>query len=87
MTYDDKQDISLGPLDAAIVLRENGTIEATIPEVETDYIPENIVTGAAVMYSLQNERMCDLIHEHFMLECAMHDPSPLNDNAYISSRK
>lgn len=72
--------ISLGALDAAIVLREDGSLEASLPEVETKVVPENIVTGAAVMFALQNDRMCELIHEHFFIECSMLELKSVNDN-------
>jgi hypothetical protein len=61
--------ISLSPWDAAIILKEDGTFEASLPDIHGDYIPENIILGAALAYALRDERLCTLIREHFEQEC------------------
>lgn len=71
--------LHLGPLDAAIILREDGTLEAAIPELNVPNLPDNILTGAAVMMALQSERMCTLIYENFLNECALENSPPIND--------
>lgn len=71
--------LHLGPLDAAIVLREDGTMEACVPEMNTPDVSDNILIGAAVMMALQNERMCTLIYENFLNECALEENQPIND--------
>jgi hypothetical protein len=79
MTYNFPKSLHLGPLDAAIILREDGTLEASIPDLDETDVPDNIITGAAVMLALQNERMCGLIYENFLNECALEDIVPIND--------
>ncbi len=71
--------LHLGPYDAAIILREDGTLEASIPDLDESDVPDNIITGAAVMLALQNERMCGLIYDNFLNECAFDEVVPIND--------
>ncbi len=67
-------------MDAAIVLRADGSLEASIPELGMDVeVPQNIFTGAAVMFALQNPQLCDLIHDYFMEECSQLVLEPAND--------
>jgi hypothetical protein len=47
MTYNFPKSLHLGPLDAAIILREDGTLEASIPDLDETDVPDNIITGAA----------------------------------------
>lgn len=61
--------LSLSPWDAAIILKEDGSFETSLPQIHGDYIPENVLLGAALAYALQNENMCALIREHFEQEC------------------
>lgn len=79
MTIHFPKSLHLGPYDAAIILREDGTLEASIPPLDQSDVPDNIITGAAVMLALQNERMCGLIYENFLNECAFEDVVPIND--------
>lgn len=79
MTSEISKSIHLGPLDAAIVLRLDGTMEAAMPELDLHELPDNILTGAAVMMALQNERISDLIYDNFMTECALESVVPIND--------
>ena len=58
------------PHDAVIILKSDGSCEASLPQSDKDEVPENIVMGAALMYALQNQSLCDLIHQNFMQECA-----------------
>ena len=62
--------LSLSPWDAAIILKEDGSFETSLPQIHGDYIPENVLLGAALAYALRNENMCTLIREHFEQECA-----------------
>lgn len=71
--------LHLGPLDAAIILREDGTLEASIPEMSIPHVPDNVLTGAAVMMALQDERMCTMIYDNFLNNCALEDVRPIND--------
>lgn len=61
--------ISLSPWDAAIVLKEDGSFETSLPHIHGDYVPENVILGAALAYALRDERLCTLIREHFEQEC------------------
>ena len=62
--------LSLSPWDAAIILKEDGSFEASIPQVHGDFIPENVRLGAALAYALRNEDLFALIRENFEQECA-----------------
>ena len=55
--------------DAAIVLKQDGSFETSLPQIHGDYIPENVILGAALAYALRNEDLCDLIRENFEREC------------------
>lgn len=79
MTQPPRKALELGPLDAAIILREDGSMEASMPEIATDTVPDNVVTGAAVMFALQNPELCDLIHDNFVNECAQLNLHNVND--------
>lgn len=63
--------LSLSPWDAAIILKEDGSFEASLPHIHGDYIPENVKLGAAIAYALRNEDLCALIRENFEQECAV----------------
>jgi hypothetical protein len=62
--------LSLSPWDAAIILKEDGSFEASLPQINGDFIPENVKLGAALAYALRNENLCTLIRENFEQECA-----------------
>lgn len=73
--------VKLNKLDAAIILKEDGSIEASLPEVTTDTVPTHILTGAALMYALSCPDMCQLIRDKFLLECCPVDSfKPSNDS-------
>lgn len=62
--------LTLAPWDAAIVLKQDGTFEASFPHIQGDYIPENVRLGAALAYALRNDELCMLIQQNFEKECA-----------------
>jgi hypothetical protein len=62
--------LTLAPWDAAIVLKQDGTFEASLPHIQGDYIPDNVMLGAALAYALSNDNLCTLIRENFDRECA-----------------
>jgi len=62
--------LSLSPWDAAIILKRDGSFETSLPQIQGDYIPENVILGAALAYALRDENLCTLIREHFEKECA-----------------
>jgi hypothetical protein len=68
--------LTLAPWDAAIVLKQDGSFEASLPHIHGDYIPENVILGAALAYALRNEDLCALIRENFERESAAKSSSP-----------
>jgi hypothetical protein len=62
--------LTLSPWDAAIVLKQDGSFETSLPKINGDYIPDNVVLGAALAFALRNEDLCILIRENFERECA-----------------
>jgi len=62
--------LTLAPWDAAIVLKQDGSFETSLPQIHGDYIPDNVMLGAALAYALRNEDLCALIRENFERECA-----------------
>lgn len=62
--------LTLTKWDAAIVLKKDGSFEASLPQVQGEYIPENVILGAALAFALRNESLCALIRENFERECA-----------------
>ena len=62
--------LTLAQWDAAIVLKRDGSFETSLPQISGDYIPENVILGAALAYALRNENLCTLIRENFERECA-----------------
>lgn len=61
--------LTLTKWDAAIVLKKDGSFEASLPQIQGEYIPENVVLGAAIAFALRNENLCTLIRENFEREC------------------
>jgi len=62
--------LTLAPWDAAIVLKHDGSFETSLPQIHGDYVPENVLLGAALAFALRNEDLCSLIRENFERECA-----------------
>ena len=67
--------LTLEKWDAAIVLKQDGSFETSLPQIQGDYIPENVLLGAALAFALQNTDLCTLIRENFERECV---PVPSN---------
>jgi len=80
MPAEPDKSITLGPLDAAIILREDGSLEASLPDMEADNVTENVITGAALIFALRDPEMFDLIHENFIKECMKNNVSGANDD-------
>ena len=72
--------IKLGPMDAAIVFRNDGTFEATMPEIEGEYIPEHILTSAAVLFALQDPDLYAFLHNSFLNDCGEISANNANDD-------
>jgi hypothetical protein len=72
--------IKLNDMDAAIILKENGAIEASLPKVTTDSVPPHILMGAALMYALSRADLCQLLQDTFLQDCCPSYPTvPSND--------
>ena len=56
--------------DAAIIIKEDGTLEVSLPEVTTETVPENVFTGAALLYALSNPELSQMIYTKFAEVCA-----------------
>ena len=67
-------DLKLEQMDVAIIIREDGTLEASLPDIATDQVPENVFTSAALVYALNDPKMCQLIYQNFAQECARNTP-------------
>ena len=61
--------ISLQPMDAALILREDGTVETSIPTLAPEVVPDHVITSAAIVYALQDEELVRLIRENFQKVC------------------
>lgn len=72
--------LTLSEQDAAIIIRADGTVEASLPEITTEEVPENVLTGAAIVYALSNPELCERIFSHFAKECVQHLPLAANQD-------
>lgn len=66
--FSQRKVIRLHTNDAALVLKENGEIEASLPDIKDAHVPENILMGAALMHALSCPETCRLIRERFLKE-------------------
>jgi hypothetical protein len=62
--------LTLAQWDAAIILKEDGSFETSLPHIQGGHVPENVMMGAALAFALSNEDLCSLIRENFERECA-----------------
>jgi hypothetical protein len=79
--------IKLNKMDAAIVLTEDGTVEASLPEIQSETVPENVLIGAAVVFALTNPELCKIMRDHFLhhypqsiIHKAINDDKAMNDD-------
>lgn len=84
--------ITLGEHDAAIILRADGSFETSLPQIESESIPENALMGAALAYALQNPDICEVILRNFYITSNQLDESndkittlPLKDKRFTPS--
>lgn len=66
--------------DALIVLRPDGSFEASLPDVTTEQVPEHILMGAAVLYALNTPGMVAWLQDRFRDYCAGTKPSNESQN-------
>ncbi len=64
--FNSRKVIKLNKMDAAIVLTEDGRVEASLPEIETDTVPEHVLVGAAMVAALTNPALCKMMRDHFL---------------------
>lgn len=64
-----QRNVKVGPNDVVIVIREDGTFEASLPQGVPDPLPDHLITSAALVYALRNPEMISLLHKNFALEC------------------
>lgn len=64
-----RKKINIGPNDVVIILRDDGTFEAALPDAVTDPLPDHLITSAALVYALRNPEMIAILHKNFALEC------------------
>ncbi len=62
--------IALDPLDAAIILKQDGSLETSFPDISDTHLPENVLIGAALAFALQNRKLCEAIRENFENQCS-----------------
>lgn len=76
------EELLISPSDTVIVLREDGVCEVSFPEIdENEPIPENVITGAAILNAIRDEELSELIHECFALQCERYAlMDAVNDN-------
>lgn len=55
--------------DAALILRADGTFDLSLPAVQNDAVPENIVTCAALAFAVQDVDLCKIIFTKFAESC------------------
>lgn len=79
--------LSLGKNDAAIVLRSDGTFETSLPQIESETIPDNAMMGAALAYALQNPEICDVILKNFYITSSQMDKEQETSDADTKPRK
>lgn len=75
--------LCVGDQDAAIILREDETMDLAIPEVTTEYVPEHILMAAALAHALSVPELCDQIREAFLEATYRRGAAdPKNDNTH-----
>jgi len=62
--------LEVGPMDAVIILKPDGTFKTSLPEFSGETVPEHITTGVSIMYALRNPEMVTMLHKNFAAECA-----------------
>lgn len=51
--------------DAVITLKEDGTLEVSLPDVGVTEIPSHVVTAACLVWTLQDPETCNMLHDRF----------------------
>ena len=75
------KDIKLGMEDAALILRSDGGMDLSLPDLEHEYVPENVLMTAAVAHALGDDVLYEKIRDAFLVSSYNHDlPAAGNDN-------
>lgn len=69
INFNQRKVIKLNKLDAAIVLTQDGMVEASLPDIDSDTMPENVLVGAAMVFALTNPELCKMMRDHFLKMC------------------
>lgn len=80
MTEQTKGKFELGPLDAAIILREDGTLEACMPDLGQDELPDNVMLGTALIVALQDPEMLEILQKKLAESCLENQMIGVNDD-------
>ncbi len=78
MTKKNQSDFKLGPNDAAIILREDGTLEACMPDLSQDELPDNVMLGTALIVGLQDPEVLEILQKKLAESC--HDNQMVSAN-------
>ncbi|MEN8236291.1 MAG: hypothetical protein ABFQ95_01895 [Pseudomonadota bacterium] len=70
----------LGPLDAAIILREDGTLEACMPDLSQDELPDNVMLGTALIVALQDPEVLEMLERKLAESCLENQMVGVNDD-------
>ncbi len=80
MTQETKGSFELGPMDAAIILREDGTLEACMPDLSQDELPDNVMLGTALIVALQDPEMLEILQKKLAESCLENQMIGVNDD-------
>ncbi|MFN7710707.1 MAG: hypothetical protein ACK5O7_07100 [Holosporales bacterium] len=61
-------EIKISENDAVVILRADGTVEASLPEMAGGQVAENMIMGAALVNALADEGLYELIRDRFFAE-------------------
>lgn len=70
MEQENDGNFELGPLDAAIILRNDGTLEACMPDLSQPDLPENVILGTALIVALQDPEVLEILQKKLAESCA-----------------
>tara|TARA_A100000171_G_scaffold49792_1_gene59642 strand:- start:1562 stop:1819 length:258 start_codon:yes stop_codon:yes gene_type:complete len=72
--------ICIGEQDAALILKEDDTVDLIIPEITTEYVPDHILMMAAMAHALSVPALCDQIRDAFLEATQKRGISPAANN-------
>lgn len=63
-----RRSVEVNSDDCVIILRNDGTVEAMLPPLTSEQMPDHLMTSAAIMYALRSPEMVNILHKNFALE-------------------